>query len=249
MKMASSNIAAASFQATVMVRRLVDFLIAADGGDYLRITSRRSISQCVVSTTSASRRADGMPTETLTNFGVRYGEQPDAGSRALAPLSLAAAAAAGHRRQGLRHAGEHQGLEDDGIKAYMPLPNWSRRLGFHGQEQFTHLAERDVYVCPQGQELARRTSSQRSSAHFYRAAAGVRQACPALSACTSSPQGRTIRRPFDQEYIERVRRYHDTEPCLRVIRKRQAWVEPLFAEAKIRHGLRRWRRSHRVWRT
>jgi hypothetical protein len=94
-------------------------------------------------------------------------------------------------------------------------------------------------LCPQGQELARRRSSQRSSAHFYRAAAGVCQACPALSACTSSPQGRTIRRPFDQEYIERVRLYHDTNACLRAIRKRQAWVEPLFAEAKTRHGLRR----------
>jgi transposase len=132
-----------------------------------------------------------------------------------------------------------KGLEDDGIKAYMPLPNWSRRPGFYGQEQFTYLPERDVYVCPQGQELTRRKSSQRSGAHFYRAAAGVCQACPVLSACTSSSRGRTIRRPFDQEYVERVRRYHDTEPCLRAIRKRQAWVEPLFAEAKTRHGLRR----------
>ena len=132
-----------------------------------------------------------------------------------------------------------KGLEDDGIKAYVPLPNWSRRPGFYGQEQFTYLPARDVYVCPQGQELKRRESSQRHSTHFYRTAAGVCQACPVMSACTSSFRGRTIRRPFDQEYVERVRRYHDTEPCLRAIRKRQAWVEPLFAEAKTRHGLRR----------
>jgi transposase len=132
-----------------------------------------------------------------------------------------------------------KGLEDDGIKAYVPLPNWSRRPGFYGQEQFTYLPGRDIYVCPQGQELTRRKSSQRAGAHFYRAAAGVCQACPVLSACTSSSRGRTIRRPFDQEYVERVRRYHDTESCMRAIRKRQAWVEPLFAEAKTRHGLRR----------
>ncbi len=132
-----------------------------------------------------------------------------------------------------------KGLEDDGIKAYLPLPSWSRRPGFYGQEEFTYLRERDVYLCPQGQELARRQSSQRSNAHFYRAAAGVCQACPVMSACTSSPKGRTIRRPFDQAYIERVRRYHDTEAYMRAIRKRQVWVEPLFAEAKTLHGLRR----------
>lgn len=132
-----------------------------------------------------------------------------------------------------------KGLEDDGIKAYLPLPSWSRRPGYYGQEEFAYQPERDVYVCPQGQELVRRESSQRHSTHFYRAAAGVCRACPVMSACTSSSRGRTIRRPFDQEYVERVRRYHDTEPCLRAIRKRQAWVEPLFAEAKTRHGLRR----------
>ena len=132
-----------------------------------------------------------------------------------------------------------KGLEDDGIKAYLPLPSWSRRPGFYGQEEFTYLPERDVYLCPQGQELAVKKSSQRSNAHFYRAAARVCQACPVMSACTSSPKGRAIRRPFDQAYIERVRRYHDTAAYMRAIRKRQVWVEPLFGEAKTLHGLRR----------
>jgi len=132
-----------------------------------------------------------------------------------------------------------KGLEDDGVKAYLPLPNWSRRPGYYGQEEFTYLPERDVYGCPQGQELARRESSQGDNAHFYRAATGVCQACPVMSACTSSSKGRAIRRPFDQAYIERVRRYHDTEAYMRAIRKRQVWVEPLFGEAKTLHGLRR----------
>jgi hypothetical protein len=30
-----------------------------------------------------------------------------------------------------------KGLEDDGIRAYLPLPSWSRRPGFYGQERFT----------------------------------------------------------------------------------------------------------------
>jgi hypothetical protein len=43
----------------------------------------------------------------------------------------------------------------------------------------------------------------------------------------------------DQAYIDRVRRYHDTEVYMRGIRKRQVWVEPLFGEPKTRLGLRR----------
>ena len=35
--------------------------------------------------------------------------------------------------------------------------------------------------------------------------------------------------------------YHTEEPYKKAIRKRQVWVEPLFAEAKEWHGLRRLR--------
>jgi len=38
-----------------------------------------------------------------------------------------------------------------------------------------------------------------------------------------------------------VRRYHETAECRSAISKRKVWVEPLFAEAKTLHGLRRFR--------
>jgi Transposase DDE domain len=41
--------------------------------------------------------------------------------------------------------------------------------------------------------------------------------------------------------LEKVRAYHATEAYKKAIRKRQVWVEPLFAEAKEWHGLRRLR--------
>jgi hypothetical protein len=41
--------------------------------------------------------------------------------------------------------------------------------------------------------------------------------------------------------LDRVRGYHQTEPYAKAMRKRQVWVEPLFAEAKDWHGLRRFR--------
>lgn len=50
-----------------------------------------------------------------------------------------------------------------------------------------------------------------------------------------------IFRPFLQEYIDRVRGYHETEPYKKAMRKRGVWVEPLFGEAKQYHHLRRFR--------
>ena len=41
--------------------------------------------------------------------------------------------------------------------------------------------------------------------------------------------------------MDRVRGYHATELYAKAMRKRQVWVEPLFAEAKDWHGLRRLR--------
>ena len=41
--------------------------------------------------------------------------------------------------------------------------------------------------------------------------------------------------------MTRVRGYQASEPYQKAMRKRQVWVEPLFAEAKAWHGLRRFR--------
>ena len=46
---------------------------------------------------------------------------------------------------------------------------------------------------------------------------------------------------MEEEYLEKVRSYGDTEPSRKAIRKRAVWVEPLFAEAKDWHGARRFR--------
>ena len=48
-------------------------------------------------------------------------------------------------------------------------------------------------------------------------------------------------RSLDADVLDRVRGYHGTAPYAEAMRKRQVWVEPLFAEAKDWHGLRRFR--------
>src|SRR5579884_1295152 len=59
--------------------------------------------------------------------------------------------------------------------------------------------------------------------------------------CTTSTQGRRVYRQVREAYLERVRSYQQTRAYQKALRKRQVWVEPLFAEAKDWHGLRRFR--------
>ena len=92
-----------------------------------------------------------------------------------------------------------------------------------------------------GSPLRRRTTKYTEAAVLYRADAAICNACPVKGQCTASDRGRMIHRSFYADYLERVRSYHATEAYQKAMRKRQVWVEPLFAEAKEWHGLRRLR--------
>jgi transposase len=131
-------------------------------------------------------------------------------------------------------------LEEGGIRAYVPLPDRDR-TPYYGPSRFAYDAERDEYRCPQGEPLRRETAKYTERVVVYRAAPTACNACPLKAACTASDAGRSIHRSFDAEYIERVRGYHASAAYRKAMRKRQVWVEPLFAEAKQWHGLRQFR--------
>jgi hypothetical protein len=132
-------------------------------------------------------------------------------------------------------------LEDAGIRAFFPLPDFDQRTPFFGKKEFTYDAAADLYRCPQGQPLPRRKTKYTEHEVVYRAEAATCNACPVKAACTISDHGRIVHRSFYAEYLEKVRGYHATEVYRKAIRKRKVWVEPLFAEAKDWHGLRRLR--------
>jgi hypothetical protein len=133
------------------------------------------------------------------------------------------------------------GLEERGIKAYLPTSDFSQRTKYYSARLFQYDPEKDQYICPQGQILplaSRRTSEQ---VLIYKPKAKVCNTCPVKSNCTGSKSGRHIYRSFFQEYLDKVETYRQTEAYLKAIRKRSLWVEPLFGEAKEFHGLRRFR--------
>jgi hypothetical protein len=78
-------------------------------------------------------------------------------------------------------------------------------------------------------------------ARIYQALATACNACPLKTQCTTSRRGRRVRRSVDEAHFALVRSYHATDAYAKAMRKRKVWVEPLFAEAKDWHGLRRLR--------
>jgi hypothetical protein len=130
-------------------------------------------------------------------------------------------------------------LADAGIQAFFLLPDCDRRTPCYGTSRVTYDAQRDAYRSPPGQLLRRRTTKDTEAAVLYRADAAICNACPVKAEGTGSDRGRMIHRSLSADSLERVRSYHATEAYKKAIRKRQVWVESLFAEAKEWHGLRR----------
>jgi IS5 family transposase len=132
-------------------------------------------------------------------------------------------------------------LEDAGIRAYVPLPEWDKSSKRFKRAACTYEPDENGYRCPQGDQLQRRWTDRKGEPWLYRARASACNACPVKEHCTTSSQGRLIRRSFHEPYLERVQGYRNTSAFKRAMRKRSTWVEGLFAEAKDWHGLRRFR--------
>lgn len=110
-----------------------------------------------------------------------------------------------------------------------------------GKQAFSYDPVANQYVCPQGAVLSHRWDSAAEQMREYQAEAASCNACPLKAHCTTSLEGRIIRRSFDEEYLERVRAYHKTTDYQQVYQKRKVWVEPLFGEAQEWHGMGRFR--------
>lgn len=132
-------------------------------------------------------------------------------------------------------------IEDQHIRAYVPLSDAGRRPGLFDEQDFVYDAATDTYRCPGGQSLRFLSHCQTKQRRIYAAPAMACRTCALRPQCTTSSRGRRLGRSLHEPYRDRVRGYHNTEAYAKAMRKRQVWVEPLFAEAKDWHGLRRFR--------
>ena len=132
-------------------------------------------------------------------------------------------------------------VEDQNIRAYVPLADLDQRTPFYGPSRFTYDPEQDEYRCPR----ASRSGDGRPSTPRSRGLSGRRRHLQCLPAegrlHREQARGGRSTAPSTPSYLDRVRGYHQTAAYEKAMAKRKVWVEPLFGEAKDWHGLRRFR--------
>jgi len=123
-----------------------------------------------------------------------------------------------------------------------------RRKGIFTGEAFVYRPERDVYICPAGEELPRRKHRARRRALEYAAPRQTCGSCHLRDQCTRSKTGgRTIKRHEQQGILDQMREQACSNAAKRNIRIRQHFMEGSFA-GSTRFGYKRarWRGLWRV---
>lgn len=109
---------------------------------------------------------------------------------------------------------------------------------FH-KNNFIYNAERDVYICPDNQELVfirKRREKTQAICSIYRCHKYTCQRCRYFGACTKSPDGREIRIYDNADVLYRMRQKLDTPEGKNIYQRRQMIVEPAFGN--IKHNLK-----------
>ena len=131
-------------------------------------------------------------------------------------------------------------LEDRKITQYIPVLDRTKQTdGKLTREAFTHDAERDVFVCPQGHDLKLRADIPERRLKRYQGKKRVCRACPIKATCTDAPS-RSLAVLTDEPLREKVRTIAATD-AYQDARRRRKKVEMLFAHLKRHLALKRLR--------
>jgi transposase len=125
------------------------------------------------------------------------------------------------------------------LKIMAVIPERStREYGVFPKEKFRYDAEKNVYICPNEQELTYRTTT-RNGFRDYKSDPKQCAACPLLDKCSDNKnKQRTIQRHIWEEHKEKVIQNFQSESGKAVYALRAQTIERSFADAKVLHGLR-----------
>lgn len=90
-------------------------------------------------------------------------------------------------------------LEDQHVRAYIPLPEWGRRLPVFAKGDFTYDPAADAYTCPGGATLRFDRLNKTQRLVVYCADPATCKACPLKAQCAESRRGRTVGRSYEEE--------------------------------------------------
>lgn len=122
--------------------------------------------------------------------------------------------------------------EEAGVTTYVPQPESreAKRRGIFERKQFRYDQERDLYVCPQGEELRFRSMKKERDKQFKVYKTKACAACPLRAQCTTSKYGRKIERWVDQGVIDRLQARNRGRPEL--LKQRKTLAEHPFGTIK-----------------
>jgi hypothetical protein len=111
--------------------------------------------------------------------------------------------------------------EEAGLITYLP-PHESgaaKHYGVFANDQFQYDSERDLYLCPQGEEMSRRGLTKKKGKQYKIYKTKACGGCPLRTQCTTSKCGRKILRWVDQEVLERLQARNRGRPEMLKLRK------------------------------
>ena len=130
-------------------------------------------------------------------------------------------------------------LEQMNITPYIPSQRYNNSTGGYAKEEFTYHKVSNTYSCPEGKELRYSTTDPKKKTDVYLARPSDCRACQLRQECTTSKTGRKVLRSFYCSEYERLRQRMRQAVGKEAMRLRKITTEPLFAEAKGHHGLRK----------
>lgn len=130
--------------------------------------------------------------------------------------------------------------EEENITAYVPVVDREKQdeEGLFPRSRFRYDGEKDVYVCPRGEELrmvgqTRETVAEGKKTYLIYGTPACAD-CPLKSKCTKAAKGRKIKRWEHEEVTDRLRERLGSQPD--VMRRRKAMVEHPFGTIKVGMG-------------
>jgi hypothetical protein len=123
--------------------------------------------------------------------------------------------------------------EDAGITAYLPIPQSAEatKRGVFPADRFTYDEQRDLYICPQGEELTFRNLERARKKEFRIYRTNACGSCPLRTQCTTSKKyGRRLRHWVHQGVLNRLKERIRGHPEL--LKERKEIAEHPFGTIK-----------------
>jgi len=172
-------------------------------------------------------------THEVTNVGSDRSQLASTAQAAKAALHVDRLEAVADR--GYFNGEEILACEQTGITVTLPKPMTSRAKseGRFGKQDFVYLADQDVYLCPAGEKLKYRYTTEEHGQTLHRYWADACRTCAIKDQCTTGKE-RRITRWDHEEVVEGVQERLDKNPD--AMHTRRETVEHPFGTMKMRMG-------------